>query len=147
MTASGALNFELRLEIERACERLCQDYAYYADRGESDLWAGLFSEDAEMHLFGQVHSGRAAIRGMSGGKDPDRVTVHSLSNIRIEVIDPNSALGSNHVMLFVQTRSAPSAANLVPVLVGTYEDEFRRTPEGWRIWKRTFIPRISSPGP
>jgi 3-phenylpropionate/cinnamic acid dioxygenase small subunit len=139
--AAAALSPSQRTEIERACERLCLDYAHYADTGQSDDWANLFAEDGQMRLFGKEHVGRAAIRASSSGGGPN-TTVHSLSNIRIEAISADEARGTNYVTVYSQDKAAPSSASLVPVLVGIYRDDYRRTAEGWRIARRAFQPLI-----
>jgi hypothetical protein len=141
-TTTAALSPAQRIEIERACERLCLDYAFYADNGQSDDWAGLFAEDGEMRLFGKDHVGRAAIRATSSGADGPNVTVHSLSNVRIEVLGPDTARGTNYVTVYSQAKANPASSGLTPVLVGVYRDEYRRTAEGWRIARRAFQPLI-----
>jgi hypothetical protein len=129
-------------EIERACERLCLDYAFFADNGMSDDWAGVFAEDGELRLFGKEHVGRAAIRATSSGGGGPNVTVHSLSNIRIEVLTPETARGTHYVTVYSQDRTTPAAGGLTPVLVGVYRDDYRRTAQGWRIARRAFQPLI-----
>lgn len=143
MTAAG-LSQDHRTAIERACERLCLDYAFFADTGQGDDWAALFAEDGVLRLFGKEHVGRTAIRANSGSGGGTTTTVHSLSNIRIDVEDADTATGTNYVTVYSQDKAAPATGALVPALVGVYRDGFRRTPEGWRIQRRAFQPLIKA---
>lgn len=140
---SQALTAMDRLEAERACERLCRDYAYFADAGRMDDWAALFAEDAELRLFGQTHQGRAAIQASVGaGSAAERTTVHALSNIRIEVESPDAASGGCYITLYMAAKDAAPSGSATPQMVGRYEDVYRRTAEGWRIARRAFKPII-----
>ena len=126
-----------RREITEACQRLSLDYSHFADTGRMDEWAGLFAEDGELHLFGQVQKGREAIRkAVAGGGDT--TTLHCVSNIRIDVVGEHEAVGTAYVSAFVKTAGA--AASMAPAAVGIYRDRYRRTAEGWRFAQRAFEP-------
>lgn len=129
------------LSIKSACERLCLDYAHFADSGQMDAWADLFAEDAQMRLFGKTHAGRAAIRQSVSAPGPN-VTVHSMSNIRISPLGADRAAGVSIVTVYSADPAAPPAT-LAPVIVGRYVDEYVLTPEGWRIARREFQPVIT----
>jgi hypothetical protein len=138
------LSFEDTLKIEHACTRLALDYSHYADSRQMDAWAGLFAEDAEMLLMGQHHKGRAAIRASVNGNPPDTASVHKLHNIRIDVVSPTEATGTVGVSLFVAPRKdgVGQAKDIAPVIIGNYQDVYRKTAEGWRFASRAFAPVI-----
>jgi len=85
--------------IERACERLCLDYAHYADNGMASDFGALFADDAELVLGGSIHRGSDISRDVV--KRPGMVLRHVLSNIRIEVTGPDEARGTCYLALFV----------------------------------------------
>lgn len=121
-----------RLEIAAACERLVLDYAHFADQCEYDRWAGLFCEDGEFHHFGKVHVGRADIRSATGPRPA--FPMHQMTNIRIDVIDRETATGTSYVTGYVRPREGSKLVQTVtPWAVGGYRDKYRLTPEGWRI--------------
>lgn len=139
---SAAVSTADRLAIAADCERLCLDYCFLADTGAMDAWADLFAEDAEMHLFGKVHAGRAAIRvSVDGGGA--RTTVHSLSNVRIDVTGPETASGTAYVTVFSADKANPGPNALAAKMIGLYRDDYRRTTAGWRIARRVFEPLIT----
>jgi hypothetical protein len=140
LTTTLDLSPAARREIAEACERLALDYAHFADTGRWVEWAGLFAEDGELHLFGQVQKGREAIRSAvaTGG---ETATLHCVSNIRIDVVGEREAAGTAYVAAFVKATSDAATASVVaPVAVGVYRDRYRLTADGWRIAQRAFEP-------
>lgn len=132
-----------RLQIVAACERLSLDYAHFADhRRHADL-AQLFAPDGEMHLFGQVHVGPEAILRAVGGGGPERTTVHVTSNIRVDALTSDSAVGTAYVVAYVGERGK-AAGVLAPVIVGIYRDAYVRADAGWRFARRAFEPLVTA---
>jgi hypothetical protein len=146
MTVAAALSPLQRLEIREACERLALDYAHFADNGQMDAWSRLFAEDGELHLFGQVHVGPAAIRAAVGdGRPPEAFSLHVTTNHRIDITGEDAAEGTAYIIAFTgeRTPGAPaSVAQIAPAAVGVYRDAYRRTPAGWRFARRAFEPII-----
>jgi len=142
----AALSTLQRLEIREACERLALDYSFLADAGRMDEWAQLFAEDGELVLFGQTHRGPAAIRAAVGaGRGPDFLTVHAITNHRIDVLGADTAEATVYIIVFTgeRTKGGPAApASIAPAMVGTYRDAYRRTPGGWKFARREFVPSI-----
>ena len=134
-----------RREIVAECERLSLDYAHYADARRMDDWAELFAEDAEMHVFGRVHAGRAAIRRFAGAGS-EKISVHAVSNLRIDVLSADEAEGSAYLTVFTadQGEGPGRTPVLAPLLVGIYRDRYRRTVAGWKFARRVFEPLIVS---
>ena len=145
MTVTLDLSPAVRREIAAACERLSLDYSHFVDTGRMEDWAGLFAEDGELHLFGQVQKGREAIRNAVGGGG-DTTTLHCVSNIRIDVVNEDEAAGTAYISAFVKTAGAAAPASMVPAAVGIYRDWYRRTAEGWRFAQRAFEPFLLPAG-
>jgi hypothetical protein len=147
MTVTTALSALQRLEIREACERLALDYSFLADAGRMDEWSQLFADDGELRLFGQTHTGPAAIRAAVGaGRGPAALTVHAISNHRIDVLSDSEAEGSVYITLFTGERKdggAAVAAQIAPAMIGTYHDAYKRTAAGWRFARRAFKPLIA----
>lgn len=142
MSTTLDLSPALRREIAEACERLVLDYAHFADNGRMDDWAKLFAEDAELHLFGQVHKGRAAIGAAVGGggaSSDGPGSMHVTSNFRIDVASETEASATAYVAAYVKAPGA-AAGSVTPAAVGIYRDRYRRTAEGWRFAQRAFEP-------
>jgi hypothetical protein len=115
--------------IERACERLVLDFAYFSDRREYEALGGLFVENGTMtRPSGAVLAGRHAIVNSYQATPADRVTRHICTNIRIVVESADRARSVTYAIVY--------SMNANP-RVGEFEDEFLRTPEGWRIAART----------
>jgi hypothetical protein len=146
MTTATRLSPIERLEVREACERLALDYSFHADRNEWDPWSQLFADDGEMHLFGQVFKGPVAIKGAVSGNPATGVTVHAITNHRIDVVDENEAKGAAHVIVYAGERKPgqPAAVDkITPMIVGTYHDTYRRTAGGWKFAQRSFEPLVT----
>jgi hypothetical protein len=146
MTTETALPVIQRLEVREACERLALDYSFLADSGRMDEWSQLFADDGELRLFGQSHIGPAAIRAAVGaGRGPTALSVHAITNHRIDVLSDSEAEGSVYIVVFAgeQKNGGPAAAaQIAPAMVGAYHDAYRRTATGWKFARRAFQPLI-----
>jgi hypothetical protein len=104
------------------------DFAYFSDRREYDLLGALFVADGTMtRPSGNVLAGREAIVRSYKATPAERVTRHICTNIRIEVESVDQARGMTYALVY-STNGNPR--------VGEFEDEFLRSPEGWRIATR-----------
>jgi hypothetical protein len=147
MTVATDLSALDRLEIREACERLALDYSFFADSARMDEWSQLFADDGELRLFGQTHTGPAAIRAAVGaGRGPSALSVHAITNHRIDILNENEAEGTAYIILFAGERKdggPVAAAQITPGMVGTYQDAYKRTPSGWKFARRAFKPLIA----
>ena len=115
--------------IERACERLVLDFAYFSDHREYESLGALFTEEGIMvRPSGTRLEGRNAIVTAYRATPADRITRHICTNIRITVESSDRARGTTYATVYSNS-STPK--------IGEFEDEFLRTPEGWRIAERT----------
>jgi hypothetical protein len=131
------------LLIERACERLVTEYAKRID-ARDERFVDLFTVDARLALLGFEMNGQDEIREFARKYRPDDNTLHLTTHIAIDVIDADMARGSAVLVYFCAPRKDGRAAlaTVAPLVTANYADEFRRTPEGWRIARRTVTPTI-----
>jgi hypothetical protein len=123
-----ALTEQEILVIERDCERLIVDFAYFSDHREYESLGTLFMANGNMtRPSGNVLAGREAIVNSYKATPADRVTRHICSNIRIAVESMDRARGVTYAVVY-STNGNPR--------VGEFEDEFQRTADGWRIAAR-----------
>jgi hypothetical protein len=116
------------ISIERACERLVVDFAYFSDRREYESLGALFVANGTLtRPSGNVLVGHEAIVESYKATPAERVTRHVCTNIRIVVVSVGRARGVTYAVVY-STNANPR--------VGEFEDEFLRTPEGWRIASR-----------
>jgi hypothetical protein len=132
------------LAIERACTRLVLDFVYAIDRKEFAKLADVFAENATYTRPVEpdiLVKGRDNILRLFDSRPPDRITMHFYSNICIDVLSADQARGSSRVTLIAGSthnekhpqfghKSDPKQ------LYGGYDDEFVKTPQGWRIQNR-----------
>jgi ketosteroid isomerase-like protein len=106
--------------------RTCWTDDVHVDYGEVGRYSGI---DAITDLMAQLHNGMGP-------------TYHRLSNLAVNV-DGDRAVARSYVLAHLQAVPG-DPASWVEAL-GHYDDELVRTPEGWRIAKRTtHIARVQS---
>jgi len=131
-----------RLEDERACERLVLDFVYYSDFHDYESLAALFApEGSIMRPNGDILVGRDAILEAYQARAAGRLTRHLCTNIRITIESLERARGSSYAVLYSAVPDRPPLAHYgieaeSRVIVGEFEDEFVKTPEGWRFASR-----------
>jgi hypothetical protein len=120
------------LTIERACERLVLDFAYYSDHREYESLAQLFAADGIMKRpSGDPIVGREAILQAYRARPAGRMTRHVCSNIRITVESADRARGLTYAVVY-----SASGDEKAEERIGEFEDQFVRTSEGWRFAAR-----------
>src|SRR4051794_915918 len=102
---------------------LCSRYMSYTSQFVEDRWLDVFTSDAEYNAFGTAYTLErfpallaAAPRGQFIG------------NMPVVDIDGDHAHGVQHFVFIDQQTHA--------MRLGWYRDEYRRTPDGWRIHRR-----------
>jgi hypothetical protein len=105
-------------------EQLCARYLAYASQFVPDEWLKVFTPDAEYSAFGTVYGVdrmpqllAAAPRGQF------------IANMPVVELDGDRATGVQHFVFIDQTTHAMRLA--------WYKDEYLRTPDGWRIRRRS----------
>jgi SnoaL-like domain len=105
---------------------LCARYMSYTSQFVEDRWLDVFTPDAEYNAFGTAYDLQrfpallaAAPRGQFIGNVPV---------VDFDGSDGDRATGVQHFVFIDQQTHA--------MRLGWYRDEYRRTPEGWRIYRR-----------
>lgn len=124
------------------CQKLAIDFARHVDQRNVDGVVDLFTEDAVFERRGEVLEGRAAIRAAQLRRPATLITRHLCTNIAVDLLDEKRARGCVSFALFrhdhavAGTDAAQPAPLGGPETLGEYFDEYRRTPDGWRIARR-----------
>lgn len=129
-----------RLVIERACERLCTEYAHRAD-ARSDDFADVFTEDGELVLWDVTAKGQAEILALiRRRREEGLLTRHLCCNVQVDVVSPTEATGKVDAIYFLgrPINGVASKRVLAPHAVGAYSDRYRLTDAGWRIAYRSY---------
>lgn len=141
------------LLIERACTKLMTDYTRFVDFGEAERIAELFTSDGVWEGPGVVMDGQENIRASFARRAgvTRRASRHVITNIAIDVVDEDLALGLSYLVNFRHDNDGaalvPAPAGL-PKFVGEYHDRFVRTAAGWRFEHRRFdVAFLRSPSP
>ena len=121
------------LELRNLVARLAQ----LADTGELDEYIQIFTEDAswESATLG-TRRGHADIlqgareRRASGVSGPGAHTLHVITTTSIQLAG-DAATGQSYFLFYVNAHEAPELS-----IMGIYDDEFRRTPQGWKLARR-----------
>ncbi len=133
-----------RLAIERACERLIYEFFEAIDLRNDAHLDNLFTEDASYARPADpntVITGRDVIRKAFESRPGGRVTRHTCSNVRITVDSAERAHGSHRVVLITGPTEPAAHPQFgfkadARQLVGEFDDEFVKTPAGWRFASR-----------
>jgi hypothetical protein len=140
---SGLSELEV-LVVERACERLINEFFEAIDvRNDSHLHS-LFTPDATYARPidpDTVIGSRDAIVKMFEARPGGRVTRHTCSNVRITVESAERATGVSRVVLYTGPDEPPAHPQFgfkadARILVGEFDDVFVKTPQGWRFQSR-----------
>ena len=119
-----------------AIERLLSDFAWYADRGEGDSLAALFSPRGVLHVGGQELIGRDAIARDCERRHAEygRKTRHIWSNLRIEEEDDATLVQTTAIQVTVEQRLPEGT---VQTRINDLFDTLRRNDAGvWFIERR-----------
>jgi hypothetical protein len=132
------------LAIERACEKLIYELAEAIDLRNDRHLENLFTEDATYARPidpNTVMSGRETIVKTFEARPGGRITRHICSNVRITVDSPTRAHGISMVLLIAgptEPAAHPQFGYQAETrqLIGEFDDEFVKTPQGWRFSSR-----------
>ncbi|MCH8191067.1 MAG: nuclear transport factor 2 family protein [Chloroflexi bacterium] len=121
------------LEIRNLLARLAQ----MADDGDLNEYVQLFTEDGSWQgPDGGVRRGRADLlagaqeRRASGIQGPNTNTRHVVTTTVIQLAG-DTATGRTYYHYYGNTQGVPEQRTM-----GVYEDEFRRTAQGWKMARR-----------
>lgn len=121
---------------DAAIRTLMARIAQLADTGDVEDYVNCFTVDACWDMPGGPCRGHVEIRRGSearraaGKAGPGSATRHAVGTIAVDIVG-DRARATSYFQFFVDTQTAPRLQ-----LVGQYDDEFVRTPQGWRIAHR-----------
>ena len=126
--------------MERELQRLIFELARCMDQRDIEGLRNLFTEDAVFEKGGSPLVGLDVIMRFIGEIPVTNRMLHIYTNIVIDCVDPDHARSrSNYVAYSRSSTAEDRRAALIPVSIGNALDEFRLTPTGWRIAKRTLV--------
>lgn len=127
-----------RLRIEAEVAKLPLLFAKYADNGDHQALADLFTEDCQLaRPFQPEHPyhGREAVQAIFRDRPPILVR-HLVTNVLVEVLSETEARGTNYLTMLSShegtTPPQPSGA----IYVGGFEDHYVKTEGQWRFMSR-----------
>jgi hypothetical protein len=128
-----------RAEVERACARLVLEFAKYNDDLDHQALADLFVEDC---VFARPldpqypYHGKARVHAIFRDRTA-RLTRHIMTNILITPVSADEARGNSYVtMMSAPDPHAPWPREGEGVFIGSFDDVFVRTPQGWKFKSR-----------
>jgi hypothetical protein len=114
------------LEIQQVAAR----YMAFAARKEQDRWLEVFTADGVYNAFGTPYT-LDAFPALLNSAPPGQY----IGNVPIVEFDGDTATGIQHYVFIIQETHE--------MRIAWYDDEYVRTPDGWRIRRRstTFMRR------
>ena len=136
------MDLEQRTLIEQACTRLCHEYARAIDFRDYDNFPLLFTDDAVLNV-GKPLEGRAAILASVMRRPDELRSRHVISNITIDVLNPDQARGTAYLTLYRYLGKAALQRDPIPfdgpAAIGHYEDRYQRSAGSWLFQRRTLF--------
>jgi hypothetical protein len=124
-------DFEGRVEDREALRELRAKYTHYWDDGHAEQFIGLFTADAvfQMGPSGFVRGADALRQGVLANIGRSEFGIHFTTDEITEFTGPDTAKGICRFAFHGGRTPNIQGA-------GSYHDEYRRTPEGWRFTSR-----------
>lgn len=145
----GALTDIEKAVIRQECENVSKEYAYYLDTADYEGMPNAFAEDGVWEVLNNKMEGREAIKGYWKSRTalwgPNDGWSHLISNQRISVVDRDHATGMAYFSVYKYDKRAGANKVLTPLVISRSQDEYVRTPEGWRIKHRQIF-RVADVG-
>lgn len=129
---------EVPIEDRLAIEALVTEYAWLLDHRRWDAVAGLCTDDAVLFIRGREIVGKLGLAEWAEyrAQKKSRRTQHQMTLLRLEPVEPDLVRGTTALVLHVaKTGSSGTYVDLV----GEYQDEYARTPDGWRFRRRRLV--------
>jgi 3-phenylpropionate/cinnamic acid dioxygenase small subunit len=116
-------------------EALVIEYAYVLDHQLWDEIPGLCTEDATLYIRGREIVGTAGLKAWADYRSmkKNRRTQHQMTLLRLEQVSDDLVKGTAALVLHV---AKSGGGGTYVDLVGEYEDEYARTPDGWKFHRR-----------
>lgn len=121
------------IEDELRIRDLVATYALAVGQRDAKAWGNTWTEDAEWNVLGRAPKGRADIVALwEGLMSQFPLIVHSATDGVVRV-DGDRATGT-----WAITENGRRASGDAVLVLGRYDDQYVRTPEGWRFRRRDF---------
>ena len=134
------------IEDKFAIEELIGRYNQSIDQGHYAEFLACWCDDGIFDGLGGPYVGIEAIRQFTDGYDERyRLRLNGLKHFTVNVvsrIDGDKALSCSHLQL---VSTGTSGARIL--FTARYQDELRRTPEGWRFTRRKLHQDVALPEP
>jgi hypothetical protein len=129
---------------EHACQRLSIAFANSIDQFDYDAVIKLFTEDGILDRWGNAIQGHEALRQWLDARPRDIITRHVCSNVLVERVSPSEARGTTYFTFYGASRTDGNEILPLngPTMVGEYHDHFVLTEGGWRLRKRSVLPKF-----
>lgn len=128
-----------RLLIERECARLPLLFAHYADNGDHEAMAKLFTVDcvyARPFQPAYPYHGRAAVQATFRDRPPLLVR-HIVTNVLVEVVSETEARGTSYLAMLSNHANIEPPQEAGALYVGGFEDVYAKTADGWQFKSRS----------
>lgn len=138
-----------RLRIEAEVGRLPLLFAKYADNGDHEALADLFTPDCQLaRPFQPDHPyhGREAVQAIFRDRKPILVR-HIVTNVLVEVISETEARGTNYLTMLSSHEGIEPPQPSGAIYVGGFEDHYVKTEGKWRFMSRYGRVVLHSGGP
>ena len=120
----------LSLQERAELADLMARYAIYADAGEGDAFAAMFTEDGELVIRDQAVRGRSNLAAMINRKTSR--TLHLPSAPVLVKVAPDRVRARSQLLFMRDATASASGESGFAV----YEDTIVKTPQGWRFQQR-----------
>ncbi len=126
---------DITIEDRLAIEDLITEYAYLLDHQRWGDVAGLCTEDAMLYIRGREIVGTAGLAAWADYRalKKNRRTQHQMTLLRLEPVSKDQINGTAALVLHV---AKSGGGGTYVDLVGEYEDEYVRKPDGWKFRRR-----------
>ncbi len=130
---------DISIEDRLAIEELVTEYAWLLDHRRWDDVGTLFTDDAWLFIRGREIVGKDGLAQWAEyrAQKKSRRTQHQMTLLRLEQPEPNLIKGTAALVLHV---AKTGGSGTYVDLVGEYQDEYTRTPDGWRFRRRRLVP-------
>jgi len=134
---------EMPQSREEKIRRTIAEYCHFTDSGDFDNWVRLFVEDGSFCMFGQSHTGHAALRAfIEDDQPPHRRGLHLTTDSVIDFDADRARVRSNFIFIAAGDTAGVVAAG------GIYHDILVPRGERWLFQEREavlFAPPASQP--
>lgn len=143
------MNDKKRLRIEAEVGKLPLLFAKYADNGDHEALADLFTEDCQMSRPFQPdhpYHGRERVQAIFRDRKPILVR-HIVTNVLVEVISEHEARGTNYLTMLSSHEGVEPPQPSGAIYVGGFDDHYVKTEGKWRFMSRHGRVVLHSGGP